>query len=127
MKTDYIIITNNPLTFESLKEKKNIEYINGSYEDVLKKVRDEVHKGAKLLSHPLSGSLKPKETPYKSIMISTKYSGLDEQSLSMIESALLSCDKFQDKRGEYNEKVYRDFQLIDFDLISSAIASADRL
>lgn len=87
MKKDYIIITNNPLVPQMLDEEHEVDYSEISYEDVLGKVRDRIHEGHLLLSHPLSGSVKPNETPYKSVMISRKAGKLDERSLSIIEGA----------------------------------------
>ena len=106
MKKDYIIITNNPLVPQMLDEEHEVDYSEISYEDVLGKVRDRIHEGHLLLSHPLSGSVKPNETPYKSVMISRKAGKLDERSLSIIET-------------------FKDFQLIDWTLLQSAISSAD--
>ena len=68
----YMIITNNPMVRDKLGETHNVIYQEISYEDILKDVRDRIHEGHTLLSHPLSGSVKPNETPYKSIMVSEK-------------------------------------------------------
>ena len=122
MKKDYIIITNNPLVPQMLDEEHEVDYSEISYEDVLGKVRH------LLLSHPLSGSVKPNETPYKSVMISRKAGKLDERSLSIIEGAIRSCAKFEFKSEKYREfmpETFKDFQLIDWTLLQSAISSAD--
>ena len=116
MKKDYIIITNNPLVPQMLDEEHEVDYSEISYEDVLGKVRDRIHEGHLLLSHPLSGSVKPNETPYKSVMISRKAGKLDERSLSIIEGAIRSCAKFEFKSEKYREfmpETFKDFQLID--------------
>ena len=92
------------------------------------KVRDRIHAGHLLLSHPLSGSVKPNETPYKSVMISRKAGKLDERSLSIIEGAIRSCAKFEFKSEKYREfmpETFKDFQLIYWTLLQSAISSAD--
>ena len=128
MKKDYIIITNNPLVPQMLDEEHEVDYSEISYEDVLVKVRDRIHEGHLLLSHPLSGSVKPNETPYKSVMISRKAGKLDERSLSIIEGAIRSCAKFEFKSEKYREfmpETFKDFQLIDWTLLQSAISSAD--
>ena len=65
----YIIITNNPLVRDKYSDKE-VEYYDISYQDVLQLVKNKIALGHKILTHPLSGSVKPKETPYKSIMIS---------------------------------------------------------
>ena len=121
MKKDYIIITNNPLVPQMLDEEHEVDYSEISYEDVLGKVRDRIHEGHLLLSHPLSGSVKP-------VMISRKAGKLDERSLSIIEGAIRSCAKFEFKSEKYREfmpETFKDFQLIDWTLLQSAISSAD--
>lgn len=126
MKKDYIIITNNPLVPQKLNDDEHeVEYKELSYEGILRDVRDRIHEGHLLLSHPLSGSVKPNETPYKSVMISRKKGKMDEGSLLIIENAIHSCRKFAFKSDKYQPEVYDDFQLIDWTLLESAIASAD--
>lgn len=124
MGVNYIVITNNPYVYEKMAGIKVVKFYDVNYIDILKVVRDEVHKGARLLTHPLSGSVKPKETPYKSLLIKEGKS-VDGESVEMIENAILTCAKFQDKTGLYSEAVYKDFQLIDWGLIKGAIESAD--
>lgn len=124
MKKPFKIVTNNPLVKEKLEHDYHIEYIECSYEEVLRKVRDYIHEGHELLTHPLSGSVKPNETPYKSIMVSEGTYELDEHSMEIIEYAIQSCAKFQFKSDKYAPQVYDDFRLVDYTLISSAIPSA---
>lgn len=123
---DYIVITNNPMVLDRLKDtRRHIIYREISYEEILKEVRDRIHEGHTLLSHPLSGSVKPNETPYKSIMISERKGEVDEGSVKMIENAIQACRKFIFKSDLYEESVYGDFQLIDWSLLESGMASAD--
>lgn len=121
----YSILTNNPLVADKLKGKKTVEYAPVSYEEILKMARDRVYQGYKLLSHPLSGSVKPKETPYKSIMVSTRKEEVEAQSVRIIEEAVMACGKFTDRRDSYGPDVRKDFQMIDWTLLESAFASAD--
>ena len=90
----YSVLTNNPLVRDTLKDKKEVIYKEISYEDVLREARDRVYRGYRLLSHPLSGSVKPNETPYKSIMIGNRKEEIDALSVRIIESAIESCRKF---------------------------------
>lgn len=122
---DYIVITNNPMVLDKLKDTRNIIYREISYEEILREVRDRIHEGHRLLSHPLSGSVKPNETPYKSIMISERRGEVDEGSVKLIENAIQACRKFIFKSDLYEEPVYDDFQLIDWSLLESGMASAD--
>lgn len=127
MEKRFIIITNNSMVRDELSTSYQVEYEDISYEDVLRKVRDRVYAGHKLLTHPLSGSVKPNETPYKSVMISTEPGKLDLESVEIIERAIHSCAKFEFRSDKYKPEVYEDFRTIDFTLISSAIPSTDFL
>lgn len=122
---DFQIITNNPLVKEKLSQYPVQLNEALSYLDVLLQVRTKVQEGYKLLSHPLAGSVKPKETPYKSIMLSTAAgAGIDAGSELIIENCLLLYDSFADRQRLYTEKVQADFQYIDYTLIKSAVDSA---
>ena len=127
MHNDYTIITNNPLVKEKLEGRRNVEYMEITYEEIFKEVRNRIHAGYQLLSHPLSGSVKPNETPYKSIMMSTTKGEMDASGLRLIENAIASCAKFQMKSDKYHADVYEDFQVIDWTLLESALPSADAL
>ena len=122
---NYRIITNNPLVLDRLKETHDVVYREISYEEILREVRDRIHEGHILLSHPLSGSVKPNETPYKSIMISERKGEVDEGSVKLIENAIQACRKFIFKSDLYEAPVYDDFQIIDLTLLESGMASAD--
>ena len=123
---NFKIVTNNPLVKTKLGEEYHVEYSDVSYEDIIKKVRDDIYVGYQLLSHPLSGSVKPNETPYKSIMLAREETTLDLQSVEIIENVLQTIPKFTFRSDKYKPEVYEDFQLIDFTLIDSAIPSATR-
>lgn len=121
----YMVITNNPLVRSRLDDTHKVIYLELSYEELLKVVRDRIYEGHRLLTHPLSGSVKPKETPYKSVLISERKEKVDGESVRLIENAILVCQKFQDKSKYYKEEVYKDFQLVDWTLLESGLASAD--
>ena len=121
----YMVITNNPLVRSRLDDTPEVIYLELSYEELLKVVRDRIYEGHRLLTHPLSGSVKPKETPYKSVLISERKEKVDGESVRLIENAILVCQKFQDKSKYYKEEVYKDFQLVDWTLLESGLASAD--
>ena len=52
---------------------------------------------------------------------------MDADSLKLIENAIQACRKFMMKADKYKPEVYQDFQLIDWTLLESAMASADTL
>ncbi|MCP1103411.1 hypothetical protein M2454_002497 [Aequitasia blattaphilus] len=122
---DYIIITNNPMVVEEFGTEKEIEFYDVDYENILVKVRDKIYKGHELLSHPLSGSVKPGETPYKSIMVSKRVGSLEEKYVKLIESSIQTVGKFSFKPTINDQKTLKDLQVVDRTLLNSAIASAD--
>lgn len=124
------IITNNSRVWNYYKEHYDVVFLNDDYKEVLCRTRDRIHKGGRLLTHPLSGSLKPGETPYKSIAISENQEHLDAQldyqSLELIEQGLAVYEKFSKQRQSaggccYTERVLEDFREIDFTLLFSAL------
>nr|WP_138203802.1 GrdX family protein [Haloimpatiens lingqiaonensis] len=123
MVENMIVITNNPLAKEKLaNEERVVEiiFIDETVMKVFEKVRDYVHKGHKLLTHPLMSSVKPNETPYRTVSITVKPdSSLDMQSLTIIEGAIATTNKFLKigKTPNWTENVLNDFQVIDYDLI----------
>jgi hypothetical protein len=120
MKTANIkIITNNPLVSEKYTDVA-VSY-DCSVEGIFKLTRDEIHLGAVLINHPLSGSVKPNESPYKSLVVSTKRGSLDADSLKWIESALETLYKLHKLDRALSDSILADFQIIDLDLLDSAI------
>ncbi len=118
------IISNNPMVKEQITQQPVI-FIDGSYGDVLNEAKrlivDDHHV---LLSHPLSGSIKPNETFYKSILITTtQQSQIDMESLDLIDQALNTYEKFNRnfKTPNWPERVLEDFATIDLDLLESTL------
>ena len=92
--------------------------------DVLLAVRDRVHLGHTLLTHPLAGSVKPGQTPYRSVVVSAgRGEQTDFESLALIEDALRVSRALTTAAGqrELSEKVLSDFQLIDYSLIAEIL------
>ena len=120
-----IIVTNNPKV--KAMEDVNIFWVEGDYYNVLNQVKDLIVENKyQLLSHPLSGSIKPNETFYKSIMLDNgtfQYSDL--ASLELIENAIAVYNKFlADKiRPNWSEEILADFASVDYFLIQSALES----
>ncbi|MDO5095603.1 MAG: GrdX family protein [Peptostreptococcaceae bacterium] len=123
MKRNSIIITNNPKAktfFEELNYP--VIFVDGGYGDVLDETRKKIHLNYHLLTHPLSGSIKPNETPYKSIAIQ-KQQSLDMLSLELIGNAVEVYNRLQNdlKTPLWTESILDDFMVIDLDLIKNAI------
>jgi len=114
----YIVITNNPLVYNKVEDASY--YSNASFYDILIRVRDKVHLGHRLLTHPLSGSVKPGHTPYKSVVISAlQGEKTDYGSLALIEYALDIAGRVKTKI--WGDRVLLDFQLSDYSLIADIV------
>lgn len=119
-----ILITNNSYVYEKYKDNMEIIYKEDyNYTEILEFVRDKIHEGYQLLTHPLSGSVKPNETPFKTIMISKEKGELDNRGLSITEESILTARKFMTDKGTPNwtESVLDDFKVIDLSLIENVI------
>ena len=119
------IITNNPSVERTYPE--SAKFYEVGVLEIFVIVRDLVHRGAKILSHPLSGSIKPWETPYKSIVVSSSQGTLDFDSLKHIENAIgVMKNRILGSRI-YTSEVLEDFSVIDLDIVNSAIKSKSSL
>ena len=116
------LITNNPKFIEENLKDIEIEYLDVSYIDILRKVRDYVHENWEIVTHPLYGSVKPNETIYRTIVIKENNS-LDITSVNLISDAISTFKKFRNNREvpQWTDRVKDDFSVIDHDLIINAI------
>jgi len=121
-----IIVTNNPMLPEELNGYKII-FVN-SLSDVYHKTRDLIHKNWKLVSHPLAGSVKPAQNPYRTVILIAG-ADLDFYSLDLIESAIYKLKQFDRKQKDriYSKRIKEDYQLIDLTFINSALKKHDLL
>ena len=115
---ELVIITNNPKIKEKFEELK-IDFVD-NLSDVYNKSRDLVHQNWKLISHPLAGSVKPAQNPYRSIIMAPAKK-LDFYSLNTIENAIQKLNQFNKnhKMREYSQKIKEDYQVIDCLLYTS--------
>ena len=117
-----VIITNNDWVLNKYKDIYNVVYIDGTFKDVLIAVRDKIHIGHELLTHPLGSSVKPSETHYKSVIVSDNKNYTSFDSIYMIENAIITYDKFnKDKLKLISDKVKEDLKLIDLTVLESAL------
>ena len=122
----YRIVTNNSLCRDKYQELIPVDFLEGKgYMDVLLDVRDYIQKGWRLETHPMTGSLKPNQTPYKSIMVSDLPREQEEfysQEMT-IENSILSCRKFLEikQTPNWTEEIRKDFMIVDLSLIEGAI------
>ena len=116
------IVTNNSKVLEKYKDIMNIEMMN-TYEEVLIKARDLVYDRHKLLTHPQAGSLKPNQTPYRSIIVYPSDNNSNIDDVMMIEKAIEVFNKFKEIRQtpQYDEKIANDYKTIDLSMIDNVI------
>lgn len=120
---EYQIITNNPNVKSS---NENVFFIEGSFEDVLVKVRDLIHSGYQLISHPLGASLRMMFSPYRSIIVGNKTVKLNDQYVEVIENSIQNYKKHMCVRNPDIENS-KDYALIDNELLKSALEECKRI
>ena len=110
------IVSNNSL----VKEKFDcVEFVEGSYIDVLTTTRDLIHKGCSLISDPLPASIRMVFSSIRSIVIEDENS-FDENSVLIIEEAI---DKYNltMKNRNIDFKNVKDYEFVDLMLVESAL------
>ena len=125
MAQKLLIISNNPWVRAMFSAVSQCDCAD--YQQVLHQARNRIHAGALLLTHPLAGSVKPGESPYRSVAVDDREGALDMRSLEVIEGAI---DRFNTlmasaRQRLYDEQTLQDFQLIDYQLLKSGLASID--
>lgn len=119
----YQIITNNPTVKKHYAAKYPLTYKEVSYLEIFTSVRDLVQQGHKLLTHPLAGSVKPNETPYRSVLVSLQAGPkVDMESELIIEECILAGKKFPPVSRHWPPSVLDDFQYIDYTLLTNVLA-----
>lgn len=120
---NYQIVTNNPTVKSNYKE---VIFVEGSFEDVLFKVRDLVHTGFELINHPLGASIRMFFSPYRSIIIGKKSEKANETHIETIENSIANYKKHMKVRNPdiVNSE---DYALIDNELLKSALEEYKRI
>jgi hypothetical protein len=114
-----ILVTNNPRVEAKYRGIYRVESVDASLLEILIRARDLVHLGHRLLTHPLSGSVKPNETRYKTVLVSGKRGLTDPQSVGIIEESMAAVRKFP--HGSIPARYWADLQTVDLSLIDSAL------
>ena len=117
----YRIVTNNPLVRDCLGDWYEIDYREVSFREILVIVRDLVHLGHQLYTHPIAGSVKPNETPYKSVVVDKAPGVFSMDEANLMSNALITFDKFKPLNVKYSDYHLQDFQLIDYTLLCGAL------
>lgn len=123
-----VMVTNNSRCLEKWEGKLSVDYNEQwSYLDVLLAARDYIHRGYFLLTHPLAGSVKPNQTPFKSVVLSEESleGAEDFRDLMLIEESIEAYHKFMKNRPlpEWPEKSLEDFRTIDLSLMEGVMSN----
>lgn len=123
-----VMVTNNYRCLERWKGMLRIDYNEEwKYLDVLLAARDYIHNGYLLLTHPLAGSVKPNQTPFKSVILSEEsLEGAEEfRDLAMIEESIEAYYKFMKNRPlpKWTETTAEDFRTIDLSLMEGVMSN----
>ena len=118
-----ILITNNDRVYEKYKDTIKIILLN-TYEEVLIKVRDMVYDRHLLLTHPQASSLKPNQTPYRSVVVYPKGNEDNMKDIMLIEKCVQVYYEWQEiapSPEKYADKVANDFKTIDLSVVENII------
>lgn len=116
-----MIVTNNPL----MKDEEGAIYIeDGSFNDVLIAVRDRVHLGYDLISHPLFASHGMMNCPYRTVIMGDTPGKPDMDQMQIIESAIISYNKAIGHHTRIPEHD-GDYALLDRSLYLSAFEESE--
>lgn len=126
----YTIITNNCLVKDRYSSGSNnlkVEFLEcGSSLDVLIRVRDSIHGGSHLETHPMSGSVKPNQNPYKTVVVSDHRTDDAElqEFITVMENCIMTFRNFLHDRPlpDWSDKLREDFRIVDLSLIESAVS-----
>ncbi len=126
-----LVVTNNPGVRDCFSPPRllrhELVWVEGYTEDVLRRVRDLCHKNHRLITHPLTGGIKPNQTPYKTVVVEhTPMHAAEPESVLLAETALrTTIDLLRDRPRPL--AVFRfldDFAAIDLDFFQSYLDSA---
>ncbi len=117
------IVTNNDKVADKYQGMAAI-VLAESYEEVLLKTRDLVYDKHILLTHPQAGSLKPNQTPFRSVIVYPKCDRDNIDSIMMIDKCIQVFNEWQEinpSPESYSEKVENDFKTIDLSIIDNVV------
>ena len=115
-------MTNNPL----LREEEDVLFVEGTFRDVLVKVRDMVYEGYELVSHPRFASSLMMFSPFRTVIVGEKGDGISEFSCQVIEGSINSYDvatAHRNRQPEHDD----DYAYLDRSLYQSTLEEIEYL
>lgn len=119
-----ILVTNNDRAAEKFQGQVMEVCLLNTYKEVLEKARDYIHTHHKLLTHPQASSLKPNQTPYRTILLYSEGDNNNAGDVMLIEEALSAFEKWNEIKRvpEYDDKIAYDYKTIDLSMIENVIS-----
>lgn len=90
-----VLITNNELMNEAMNGKSifdEVVYHSGSMMDVLKRAKEYIRKGYRLMTSPFTGNLPVYERPFRTLILEKSDDAVDFFSLNALNTALQEID-----------------------------------
>lgn len=121
-----LLFSNNPLLcqHEDCLQQAQLQWVAGGYREVLVAVRDHVYLGHPLLTHPLCGSIKPNQTPYRSVLVGAVAAAVSMDDCQIIADAIATYDRFAVKSAAFSAEMLQDLQQIDRYLVANMLAES---
>ncbi|WP_434132312.1 GrdX family protein [Sporomusa sphaeroides] len=120
---NYLIVTNNPAVTAN---KANMVFVEGSAAETLIKVRDLVHEGYELISHPLAASLRMLFSPFRSVILGKKLARVDDVSAVIIEDSISKYQRHMEFRKP-DSAHDEDYKMMDLILLEAALDESPNL
>lgn len=118
----FLIITNNPLV-NDIKDAE-VFFVAGEWRQVLYQAYGQVAVGRRLLAHPLTGSFKPGENPYRSIVLDCFKTSADLPALAILDRCMAMAEgSGKIIKTEAMEALAGDFQKFDRYLLDGILQS----
>lgn len=117
-------VTNNPMLLN--RGFSALEYYDIDVLSLFRILKKEIGDGYRILSHPLTGSIRPDITPYKSVLLSAERGTMDMESIRLINQAIRYAEDLYELREKplyqlWDEAARQDFQLVDLSIIEQAL------
>lgn len=112
-----LIVSNNLMVKEKFD---NVYFIEGTSRELLEKVRDLVHSGSELITHPLGASLRMMFSPCFSVVVKEKQGKLNNFHAEIIESSIEKYNQHMEVREE-DVKNSKDYAVVDYKLLETAL------
>ena len=123
----YTLVTNNSSCLDRFRDHMNVVYDSTwTCLEVLRQARSMVEQGLVLITHPMAGSLKPNQTPYRSVVLANRTPGDKDpmEDLLLLERGIDRCETCLRDRPlpQYSQQVCKDFRTLDLSFIEAAMS-----